>query len=253
MDTLTSFDYLCDEPIFIDGIGSVKCPTLRTIRKTTYQVFSIYVNSLSISLDDYLKAHGLKEKYDLLSDEEKLKNGLFNLLLYGNTQLLYGVLNFFLIDDFEYNQKTAEIDIFNTFDDKKSIIGHLNSQNFDLFRNELQCVLGIKKLEESEPKFKNSLAEKMFAKLKTHNEKLKKKSDENYELDNMIKKYCTHNKVGINILNVWDMTYFQFMAMFNEYCNGRQYDFNDMMASNTFQYKKSSDYKPMDYMKILNK
>lgn len=253
MDSLTSFDYLCNEPFFVAGIGNVRCPTLRDIRKTTYQIFSIYLNLLSISLDDYLKTYGLKEKYDLLPDEEKSKNNLFNLLVYGNAQLLYGLLNSFLIDDFEFNQETGEIDIFYLTDGKKKIIGHLNSQNFNLFREELKHILGITNAEVSEPKFKNSLAEKMFAKLKKHNESIKKKFDENYELSNMIKKYCTHNKVGINILNVWNMTYFQFMTMFSEYCNGRKYDFNDMMAANTFQYKKSSDYKPMDYMKKLNK
>lgn len=253
MDSLTSFDYLCNEPIFINGIGNVKCPTLRDIRKTTYHIFSIYINFLSVSLDDYLKIYGLKEKYDLLSDQEKICNGLFNLLLYGNTQLLYDILKFFLIEDFEFNQETDEIDVFKQIGDKKCFVGHLNSKNFDLFREELKCVLGVNNPEESEPKFKNSLAEKMFAKFKKHNENIKKKSDENYELSNMIKKYCTHNKVGINILNVWDMTYFQFMTMFSEYCNGRQHDFNDMMAANTFQYKKSSDYKPMDYMRRLNK
>lgn len=68
----------------------------------------------------------------------------------------------------------------------------------------------------------------------------------------MIKKYCTHNKVGINILNVWDMTYYQFMQMFNEYCNGRQCDFNDLMAANTFSYKKSTDYNPLEYIKKLH-
>lgn len=251
MDLLTSFDYLCNEPFFIAGIGNVKCPTLRDIRKITYQIFSIYLNFLTISLDDYLKVYGLKEKYDLLPGEEKEKNELFNLLLYNNTQLLYNLLNFFLIDNFEFNQETGEIDIFYLTDDKRHTIGHLNSQNFNFFREELKCILGINTAEESKPKFKNSLAEKMFLKLKKHNENIKKKSDENYELNNMIKKYCTHNKVGINILNVWDMTYYQFMVMFNEYCNGRQYDFNDMMAANTFQYKKSSDYKPMDYMKRL--
>ena len=68
----------------------------------------------------------------------------------------------------------------------------------------------------------------------------------------MIKKYCTHNKVGINILNVWDMTYYQFMHMFNEYCNGRQCDYSDMIAANTFSYKEASDYKQMLWIEKLN-
>ena len=71
--------------------------------------------------------------------------------------------------------------------------------------------------------------------------------------DNLIKKYCTHNKVGINILNVWDMTFYQFNVMFAEYNIGRQMDFNDAMASNTFSYKEASDYKPMLWIEKINK
>ena len=70
--------------------------------------------------------------------------------------------------------------------------------------------------------------------------------------DNLIKKYCTHNKVGINILNVWDMTFYQFNTMFSEYNVGRQMDFNDAMASNTFSYKESSDYNPMLWIEKIN-
>ena len=91
----------------------------------------------------------------------------------------------------------------------------------------------------------------MYEQFKQHAQKQKKESDENFAFDNMIKKYCTHNKVGINILNVWDMTYYQFVTMFKEYGNGRQHDFSDMMAANTFSYKKSTDYKAMDYMKKI--
>ena len=49
-------------------------------------------------------------------------------------------------------------------------------------------------------------------------------------------------------MNVWDMTYYQFMKMFLEYRMGRQADINDMMAANSFSFKNSKDYKPMEYM-----
>ena len=49
------------------------------------------------------------------------------------------------------------------------------------------------------------------------------------------------------------MTFYQFNTMFAEYNIGRQMDFNDAMASNTFSYKESSDYKPMLWIEKLNK
>ena len=47
---------------------------------------------------------------------------------------------------------------------------------------------------------------------------------------------------------VWDMTYYQFTKMFLEYRMGRQADINDMIAANSFSFKNSKDYKPMEYM-----
>ena len=131
-------------------------------------------------------------------------------------------------------------------------IGKINDDNFEEFRNFLQVILGIKSEKEIEkPKYKNKLAQRIAEKLAKHQSEKKGKqtsSDDDYTLPNMIVKYCTHNKVGINILNVWDMTYYQFMKMFLEYRMGRQADINDMIAANSFSFKNSKDYKPMEYM-----
>ena len=163
------------------------------------------------------------------------------------------MLSFFVEDIFEFDETSLSFVTYKMVEDEKQIIGRIDNNNFEQFRVEVQYILGLKNQEEQkEQKFKNKTAKKLFEKLQKHAKEQKKKADENYTLDNMIKKYCTHNKVGINILNVWDMTYYQFSTMFNEYCNGRQCDINDMMAANTFSYKNSTDYKPLDYIKKLN-
>lgn len=247
----SAFDYLCDEPYFVRGVGYVKCPTLREIRKITYNTFSYYTNVISCAFDDYLKRCGLEEKYNEFSNDDKEKNTLFYILLHDSATLLLGMLSAFIVGEIVFDEKTLTFNVFQTDGENRQQIGHVGNDNFEDFREQLQYILGIKPTEEKEQKFKNKIAQKMFEKLQKHAKEQKKNSDENYSFDNMIKKYCTHNKVGINILNVWDMTYYQFMQMFNEYCNGRQCDFNDMMAANTFSYKKSTDYKPLDYMKKL--
>lgn len=252
MNTYSSFDYLCNEPFYINGIGYVKCPTLRDIRKITYNLFLVFINTISLDQNEYLKSYGLLEKYNELSPSEQKKNSLYNLLLYQNTELLLDILTFFFLDEVRFNKSECQFDIYHNTDDSKQLIGHLNNDNFDNFTKELQAILGIIKPEEKKTVFKNTLAQKMYNKIQQYTQEQKKKIDENYTFDNIIMKYCTHNKVGINILNVWDMTYYQFVNMFSEYGKAREYDFNDMMAANTFSYKKSSDYKPMEYMKKLS-
>lgn len=260
----TNFDYLCNEPFFIDGVGTVKCPTLRDIRTITFKVFALFQNMIDMTLESYLESFKSVETFDRLCEKSKENISLFRILLYDNTSILFSMIKFFILDEIEFNQDANCIDVFNYYQVKnesgvsnqKRIIGHIGEDNFDIFRGELRCLLGMNSSEEEIPKFAKGaekLAQTMFNRFRENALTSKKKNmDRNYTLDNMIRKYCTHNKVGINILNVWDMTYYQFMSMFNEYINGRQYDFNDMMAANTFSYKKSSDYNPMEYIKKIN-
>ena len=241
----TNFDYLCNEPFFIDGVGTVKCPTLRDIRTITFKVFALFQNIIDITLESYLKS--FKTTFDEPDEKPSESISLFRILLYDNSSILFSMIKFFILDEIEFNQDTNCIDVFNYYQVKnesdvfnqKRIIGHIGEDNFDTFRDELRCLLGMNSFEEEKPKFAKGtekLAQTMFNRFRENALKSKKNKnkDRNYTLDNMICKYCTHNKVGINILNVWDMTYYQFISMFNEYLNGRKHDFNDMMAANTF-------------------
>lgn len=254
MELYSTYDYLCNEPFYIDGIGYASCPTLRDIRKITYRVFSLYVNLITISLETYR---------ELYQSDDSSAGSLYDLILLDKPQLLYGLLSLFITDKFSFQEKNRSFVIYRDKSgstdspphlgqtEEAEIIGHIGSGNFETFRSELQCILGITKPEDKAPAFKNDYAKAMYESFKKNETRQKRQANDDYELDNMIKKYCTHNKVGVSILTVWDMTYYQFITMFNEYCNGRQHDFNDMMAANTFSYKKSSDYKPGDYMRKL--
>ena len=172
--------------------------------------------------------------------------------VYTNSELLFGLINFFIKDNVEFRKDDLSFHVYieETDNDGKisrNEVGVINSDNFDVFRNEVLKILGLKQIETKKPKYKTERARLLAEKIAKAKSQLPKatKQDENMAFDNLIKKYCTHNKVGINILNVWDMTFYQFNTMFSEYNVGRQMDFNDAMASNTFSYKESSDYNPM--------
>lgn len=259
MEIYDDFDYLCNEPFYVPNIGTIINPTLRDIRKLTHKLFTLYVNICAISLSDYLEQCGLKEQYEQLSEEDKDKNTLFTLLLYTNSELLFGLMGFFIKDNVEFRKDNLSFHVYiEEIDDdgeiSKKEVGIINSDNFDIFRNEVLKILGLKQIETKKPKYKTERARLLAEKIAKAKSQLPKatKQDENMAFDNLIKKYCTHNKVGINILNVWDMTFYQFNTMFSEYNVGRQMDFNDAMASNTFSYKESSDYNPMLWIEKIN-
>lgn len=244
----SSFDYLCNEPYHLPNICNLKCPSLRDIRKITYNKFLIFLNILYLTPDKYIELLHLEAN----SIDKSIKNNLFLLLLYTDLQLLNDFLSFFVTDICEFHKEGKEFLVFSNHD--KSSIGSINKDSFESVLEEIKNIIGINQnQEDKKPKFKNEYTQKMYESIKENTKKSTNEFNEDYTLENMIKKYCTHNKVGINILNVWELTYHQFNIMFEEYQAGRQFDFNDKMAANTFSYKDSKDYKPMDYMKKLNK
>lgn len=252
MDTYSDYDFLCNEPYYMQGVGHINNPTLRDIRKTTYHMFSIFVNVISMELEDYLAVDEVREKYLNLPEPDREKLSYFEVISLIDTYVMVSMLKFFISDELDFSEDKTQIafDIFSEAS-KKEKIGSINRDNFDDFRLFLRQILGIIKEEEKPKKFKNEYAKKMYEKMQEHQKKEETKLDANYTFDNMIKKYCTHNKVGINILNVWDITYYQFRAMFNEFDYGRQCDYSQMIAANTFSYSKPSDYQQNAYMKKI--
>lgn len=260
MNGYSDYDYLCNEPYLYDGIAHIKCPTLRDIRSITYNQFNIFLNYISITQKEFLDVFELTEKYNSLPEEEQKRNTVFNLLTLGMNRVDFVayLIDFFVVEDIQYDQEhnTFVLGTFNVNADGNEVfnmVGQISNENFDDFREFIKVILGMKPDEKKveKPKYKNKLAQKIAEKLAKHNSEKKEKQtsvNEDYTLPNMIVKYCTHNKVGINITNVWDMTYYQFMKMFLEYRVGRQADINDMMAANSFSFKNSKDYKPMEYM-----
>lgn len=237
MSLYNDFDYLCNEPFYLPKIGNVICPTLRDIRKVTYSVFCSYISMLTMSFDQ------------LKPEDQENYTSLYFFLFHKDIYFLANLLKFFIADSIDLDMATCTFSLFTLEDNKKNHIGKIDNENFDSFRNEMCRILGIR--EAAPLEYENELARKINNKLHQAPKTQNSSQDSNYDLDNMILKFCTHNKTGINILNVWDMTYYQFMCMFREFCNARQCDFNDAMAANSFQLKKSSDYKPFDYMKKL--
>ena len=203
MKGFSDYDYLCDEPYFYEGIGHVKCPTLRDIRRITYGQFNIFLSYISITQKQFLETFGLTEKFNSLSDEEKEKNTIYNLLTCGmkRADFLAYMISFFVVDDFQYNPKQNAflIGTYEKDDDGKenfNEIGKIDNSNFDEFRAFLQVILGIKSEKEVEkPKYKNKLAQQIAEKLAKHKSEQKEKqtsADDDYTLPNMIVKYCTH-------------------------------------------------------------
>lgn len=243
MSIYTSYDYLWSEPYIVEGIGTLKCPTLLDIRKMTYQVFCIYINLTILQKQDILSMISINEYDDTRS--------LYDLLLEASPGMVFQYIRTFILnDELRFNTERKAIEVIDVFDENKKIVGYIDSNNFEVFRKNLATILGIKSDDEKPLKYKSERAKKLAEKIQQNKTKYKKTNTDN-DFDNMILKYCSNNKVGINMLNVGNLTYYQFNKLFKEYIYARQSDYGDALATNTFTYKDSKDYNPMQWIKKI--
>lgn len=243
MSSYTPYDYLWPEPYMVDGIGKIKCPTLTEIRNMTYNMFCCYLNMTLATADEFISSFHID---DGLSKDLSL----YSIFILTNPQLLLHYIRAFITNDIvKFNEKEMSVEIIDIINGSESFVGKINESNFESFRNSVALALGLKNVSEKPLKFKNDHALKLREKFKKNTKS--HTADPNYSLDNMILKFCTFNKTGINMLNVGNLTYYQFTQLFNEYVHARQSDYGDSIAANTFSYNDSKDYKSTMWIEKL--
>jgi hypothetical protein len=216
-------------------------------------------NYLNVDFSKYLELTKLKDKYNSLSDERKKVSSFYNLIIsdkeFRNIYLL--MFSFFIIENVEFNDKTNEFDIWENQDHindngktekRKTIIGKINNSNFDSIRNillQVNCMKSTRK--DDEPvKYKNEFAKKLAERMTKTNQK---KLGNQMSFGKMVSKYCADNKNGINMLNVHNLTIYQFFDQWNEHNNIRQCNIQDMIYANTVNFSDLKTYDSQLWLK----
>jgi hypothetical protein len=253
------FDLLCDEPIYIENVGCIHIPKLLDIKHLGYKNYDLLRGYLSIDLKNFLEIAGLTEEYDKLTEERKEKCNLFNLMMNTNEfkEMYQKIYSFFISEDVFFDEDCQAYHFIELIEQEEDndkdevdyrITGIIDETNFEMVR---RCLLQVNYLisQTEEPKYKNDRARKIAEKLAMC-EKLKK-SNKKDDLDfpHMISKYCADNNNGINILNVWDMTIYQFYDQFSQHNYIRQINLQDMIYANTVNISDTKSYDTQLWLK----
>lgn len=238
-------DLIGNTPVEISGIGHIKIPKLQEIWDIKYKTYELLCNYLTVDLNKYLELTGLTEKYKSLSDEGKIVNTLFNLIIKNKEfrDMYLSIFSFFIIERVKFDaNKLAYITYYTEIDketkkEKTINVGKIDNSNFNEIRRYLMQINYMKSQvqEDTQPKkFKNEFARKLVERMeKASAEKAKKASSNGLTLGKMISKYCAVNKNGINMLNVFNLSIYQFYEQWIEHNNIRQCDIQDMIYANT--------------------
>lgn len=238
---------LFENKIEIDGVGFIKIPKLSEILKIKYSTYEFMCNHLVVNKEKYLDMYNLKDEYESLSDEKKQLNSLFNMIISNDEfrKIYLFIFSFFISENIEFDYNNISYVLFN---DSYEIVGKIDGSNFEDVRN---CLLKINflKVEEKveEETYKNETARKWAEKLAKAKEKRENK--DKLSLGKMISKFCADNKNGINILNVFDLTIYQFYDQWIQHKYIRECNIKDMIFANTASYDDIKSYDSMLWLK----
>ncbi len=221
---LSYFDLLSPEPVCVTNIGRIVSPKLKDISAIGYSTYQFYLTILLIDSKKYFSMIGHEEDFDLLSDEEKLKLNVFDLLIATeySSNLLRDALNFFIKEDVIYSNQNKCFIIQNENENVGIITKESYPKVCDLI---CQRVCVKHNQEEDFSKVKNKKALEIMKKLQKGRTKRERqtKDDKNMELGNIISAVANKSK-SLNILNIWDLTVFQLWDCFSRISNNNIYD-----------------------------
>ena len=254
---LDYFTLLSPSPVYLNGIGSIKSPTLNEISEITYNLYQYYISILLLDIDSYYKnlekddylylnnftdtekeiILKIKKEYDDLEDNKKQNVFFYNILVFDKLVIntIVNAFNFFFVDEITYNENDRVFLLMNGLKDNDGnnvVTGIIHEGNYedviDLILQRINIEKPKNEIKGGKPK--NKIAEKIMKKMESATKIQKKKKDEKLELGNIISSVASHSK-SLNIVNIWDATIFQIYDQFTRNRLDDSYSMNSTSVS----------------------
>lgn len=228
---LSYFELLSPDPINIQNVGGILSPTLRSISKVGINIYQYYLTIILMDLKTYFSMIKQEEQFELLSDEDKAKLNVYDLITMSDdsAKLLQDVLNFFIYEDVIWSKEQNAFLIYK----ENNMIGMITKEIYPQICD-LICQRNCIKsnIEEDLSKVKSKKALEIMKKLqKGRAEKAKNtKSDKNMELGNIISAVANKSQ-SLNIINIWEITVYQLWDCFSRISNNNIYNIQSMSVA----------------------
>lgn len=233
-------------PLRLEGIGSIKSPTLKEIwdPSVTYQGYQMYLTLLLMTPQTYYEQTGLSrsEWFQTISEDEIQNINMMDLIAVdGNLQKMYcNMFQFFFEETIQYDDGNH---IFITYKDKKQD-GAKSEKNHSMgtIRRDIfvelcdiilqRCNILRTDIDTDTSKIKSKRALEIVKKLKKGRENASKNAthDKDVELPNLITSVAVKSN-SINFTNIWDLTVFQLYEQFKKEQTNVYFDIQKMSVA----------------------
>lgn len=226
------------------SVGTIRKPTLLDISHLTFDTFNEYEIFLKMTprffYTNIIKDDEKKKEWINLSEDERDDMTIYDLIVINEKlrELYLDILSFFFIEKLVYvngliivyNPKVEEVEKLK----QEDIVGIITKETFMQVLEVIQqiCYIYEYKEKKEDLKFKNKLAQKLYARmLKAKEEDDKRKEvNLNFTLPNIISSVCS-NHGSLNYSNIWGLTVFQLMDSFDRIRDGKMYEISSVRLS----------------------
>ena len=222
-------------PYYIEGIGNVKCPTLKEIwnPEITYQGYSTFLTLLLLTPQTYLEQVNPSQNFSL----PDANITMFDLIANDKTlQEQYCVVfSFFLEEDVSWDNTYGFI-TYMTIDDSNepSIKGVINKDLFNIVCDIIlqRCDVNRKDSDVDTSKVENKRALEILKKIQKNRKSVLHNSahDKDMDLPNLIASVAVKSN-SINYTNIWDLTVFQLYEHFRREQNNVYFNIQQMSVA----------------------
>lgn len=252
--TIEYFNLIDNEPFYVEGIGTLRSPTLRNIKRLGYDRYNYYLSLLVITLQEYMEIISKQRDCSEISLNTKYHT-LYDIIIEDDNfmRLYLDIFSFFFCENVCFDKNSNEFVIVNEIetlngDKELSEVSRFSEDKFEIVRLCLSQLNHLKLTEDKPVKYKNERARRIAEKL-TKSNLQKGYSEPKLDLPHSIVKYCSINKVGINILNVMDISIFQFYELWEEAVKLRHINIQDMLYAHSVTLSNPKDYDAQQWLK----
>lgn len=225
-----NLNLLSGDPIPIEDVCSIYPLTLRQIKNLSTTIYNKYLGVTCIDVNDIQKALNTAEDIDV-----------FETIYFsckGNDEykdIIFKAFKCFL------REEIGLCDYGFHLGNENKIIHKGNYSDIIKIIKLQNCLVEKKEVEKYKPA--NERARKMLEQMKKNEEELNKvKSKDSLTLHDLISIFAAYSE-NINILNVWDMTFYQFNDQFNRLKIMKEYDCNLQILMHCDTSKNKIDLK----------
>lgn len=259
---LDYFTLLYPKSIAIYGVGHVKPIFLREIGDITISRYNSYINLINMDVDDYYELIHSKEddyltnyseeekslilevekQYNDVSIQDKVKVSFIDIVRYDSKimERLVSTLNFFFEETVKYISEEHTFILFkNEIVDGENIETPVGAIVSSTYREVMDVILQRNGVGEKEDKNKeiegvtDERVLKMWAKMQEGQRKLDAKKnrerEKDFSLGNIISAVAAHNEVGLNLINIWDLTIY---GLYDQFKRLRINEFHEVSMTN---------------------